>query len=120
MRTISLRLDGEASELEVAALERHLAVCPRCREIAAETAALTYLLREAPLVELERPIVVTYPHRVRKKVVRRAAAGILVAAGLAAAEVGVAVGLRLGAEAPELGHSASATCASSASSCAPS
>ena len=103
MRAISLRLDGEASELEVAALERHLAVCPRCREIAAETASLTYLLREAPLVELERPVVVTSPRRVRKKVVRRTAAGILVAAGLAAAGLGITRLLGLRSEAPELG-----------------
>jgi anti-sigma factor RsiW len=90
-RTISLRLDGEASELEAIALERHLAVCPRCREIAFDTTSLTRLLREAPLVELDRPVVVTSPRRVRKKVVRRAAAGILVAAGLAAAAAGVTV-----------------------------
>jgi anti-sigma factor RsiW len=91
MRSISLRLDGEAAELEVAALDRHLAVCPRCREFAAETASLTQLLRVAPLVELERPVVIAYPRRVRSKVVRRAAAGILVAAGLAAAGVGITV-----------------------------
>jgi anti-sigma factor RsiW len=88
MRSISLRLDGEASELEVMALDRHLAVCPRCREIAADTASLTYLLRDAPLVELERPVVVASSRRVRKKVVRRAAAGVLVFAGLAAAGLG--------------------------------
>jgi anti-sigma factor RsiW len=91
MRSISLRLDGEAAELEVAALDRHLAVCPRCREFAEESASLTQLLRVAPLVELERPVVIDYPRRVRSKVVRRAAAGILVAAGLAAAGVGVTV-----------------------------
>ena len=88
MRAISLRLDGEASELEVAALERHLSLCARCREIAADTASLTQLLRTAPLAELERPVVVTSPRRVRKKVVRRTAAGVLVFAGLAAAAVG--------------------------------
>src|SRR5262249_30700148 len=66
-----------------------LAVCPRCREFAAETASLTQLLRVAPLVELERPVVIDYPRRVRTKVVRRAAAGILIAAGLAGAGLGV-------------------------------
>jgi len=89
MRSISLRLDGEASELEVMALERHLAGCPRCREVAADTASLTQLLRSAPLVELERPVFVPASRRTRSKVVRRAAAGILVAAGLAAAGLGV-------------------------------
>ena len=100
MRVISLRLDGEASELEVAALDRHVAVCPRCREVAADTASLTSLLRGAPLVELERPVVVASPHRVRRKVVRRAAAGILVAAGLAAAGLGVTVAVDSGPKHP--------------------
>ena len=100
MRVISLRLDGEASQLEVAALERHLETCPRCREVAADTATLTSLLREAPLVELERPVVVTSPRRVRKKVVRRAAAGILVAAGLAAAGFGITAITGSGQNAP--------------------
>jgi anti-sigma factor RsiW len=85
LRAISLRLDGEASELEVAALDRHLAECPRCSEIAAETAAVTYLLREAPLLELRHPVVVTSPRRARKQFVRRAAAVCVVAAGLAVA-----------------------------------
>ena len=85
VRAISLRLDGEASELENAALERHLATCSRCSEIAGDTAFLTRLLREAPLVELTRPIVVTSPRRVRKQLVRRTAAVFVVAAALAAA-----------------------------------
>jgi anti-sigma factor RsiW len=99
-RAISLRLDGEASELEVVALERHLAVCARCRELAAETESFTQLLREAPLVELARPVVVTSPRRGRTKVVRRAAAGILVAAGLALAGVGVVAVEESGPEHP--------------------
>ena len=53
-----------------------------------DTAALTQLLRDAQLVELERPVVVAYPRRVRRKVARRAAAGVLVFAGLAAAGLG--------------------------------
>ncbi len=85
IRAISLRLDGEASELEVAALDRHLESCPSCFAIAADTASLTELLRAAPLVELERPVVVTSPHRVRKQLVRRTATVFVVAAGLAAA-----------------------------------
>jgi anti-sigma factor RsiW len=90
LRTISLRLDGEASELEVAALDRHLAVCPRCREVAAETLAFTNLLREAPLVPLERRVVVESSHATRKRVVRRATAGILVAAALSSVGLGLA------------------------------
>jgi anti-sigma factor RsiW len=85
IRAISLRLDGEISELESAALVRHRAVCEHCCEIAAHPAATTELLREAPLVELERRVVVTSPRRVRRQRVRRTAAVVLVGAGLAVA-----------------------------------
>jgi anti-sigma factor RsiW len=85
VRAISLQLDGEASELEAAALARHLLTCQRCREIATETAATTQLLREAPLLELGRPVTVVSPQRARKQFVRRGSAVLVVAAGLAVA-----------------------------------
>jgi anti-sigma factor RsiW len=85
IKAISLRLDGEITELESAALDRHLAECERCSEIAAHTAAMTAVLREAPLVELERQVVVTSPRRARRQLVRRTAAVVLVGAGLAVA-----------------------------------
>jgi anti-sigma factor RsiW len=85
VRMISLRLDGEASEMECAALDRHLANCARCSEIAAENTSLTRLLRTAPLVALERPVVVTSPQRVRRQRVRVSAAVCVVAAGLSVA-----------------------------------
>jgi predicted anti-sigma-YlaC factor YlaD len=81
---ISLRLDDELSELETAALDRHLEHCARCDALATELASFTLLLREAPLVEPERrPVPV--PARARKRVVR----GMGVAAALATAAAAV-------------------------------
>ena len=83
---ISLDLDGELSQLERAALARHLTACVRCSELAADVSSFTQLLRAAPLVELERPIVVEAPRAVRRRVARRAAVS-LAFAGLTAAAV---------------------------------
>src|SRR5436190_431985 len=47
---ISVRLDGELTELEAAALDRHLERCERCNAYAAELGSMTHLLRAAPLV----------------------------------------------------------------------
>ena len=83
---ISLDLDGELSQLERAALDRHLAGCARCAETSADVGAFTRLLREAPLVELERPVVVSAPRRARARAARRAAVG-LAFAGISVAAV---------------------------------
>ena len=84
---VSLELDGELSQLEHAALERHLAGCARCREVAADVRSFTCLLREAPLVELERPVVVRAPQRAR--VARRAAISLAFAGLVSGAVLGV-------------------------------
>jgi len=88
MQWISLGLDGELSQLERAALERHLDGCARCRDASVEVDAFTRLLREAPLAELERPVVVAAPRRVGARTARRVAvsaalAGVAAAAALA-------------------------------------
>jgi anti-sigma factor RsiW len=54
---ISLRLDGELSELEAAALDRHLELCDACRTLADELGGIVAMLREAPLVEFDREFV---------------------------------------------------------------
>ena len=46
---VSLRLDGELSELEGFMLESHLARCEACRAFAADTVGFTTALRTAPL-----------------------------------------------------------------------
>jgi predicted anti-sigma-YlaC factor YlaD len=86
-RSISLRLDDELSELEWVALDRHLVQCTHCRSLAVETVGFTQLLREAPLVEVGREIVVTSPRRARARLVRRTATALVLAGGAAAASV---------------------------------
>jgi anti-sigma factor RsiW len=85
---VSLDLDGELSQLERTALARHLTTCARCRELAADVSSFTKLLREAPAVELERPIVVEAPRAARRRVARRAAISVAFAGLTAAAVLG--------------------------------
>lgn len=54
---VSLRLDGELSELEGALLDGHLARCGECAAFAAGSDAATIALRAAPL-EVPAPVVV--------------------------------------------------------------
>ena len=53
---ISLRLDGELSELAAKMLEAHLAHCAECRAFEDGAVAATQLVRTAPLELLERPV----------------------------------------------------------------
>jgi anti-sigma factor RsiW len=53
---ISLRLDGELSELAEKMLESHLARCAGCRAFESDVTATTGLVRATPLVRLERPL----------------------------------------------------------------
>jgi predicted anti-sigma-YlaC factor YlaD len=87
VRSLSLRLDGELSELEEVALDRHLAQCAPCRAIAAETIGFTQLLRGAPLIDVGRQLEVTSPRRARARRVRRTAAALALAGGVAVASV---------------------------------
>ena len=85
---ISLDLDGELSQLEQAGLHRHLAGCARCRAVSAEVSAFTRMLRDAPMVELEREVAYAAPRRARARVVRRAAASLAFAGLVGAAVLG--------------------------------
>ena len=82
---MSLRLDTQLSELEVAVMEHHLARCPACRSFADELEGVTEALRDADLVE--PPIHFEVPHRPARVGVTRAGA-----AAAAAVLVSVAVG----------------------------
>src|SRR5439155_23151048 len=75
---VSLRLDGELSELEGALLEAHLARCADCAAFAAGSDAATIVLRGAPL-ELTAPVVVRVP-RPGKRVLAMVTAAALVGA----------------------------------------
>lgn len=81
---VSLRLDRQLSELEVAVMEHHLARCPACRSFADELEGVTEALRDAELVE--PPIHFEVPRRPARVGMTRAgsavAAAILVAVAL--------------------------------------
>ncbi len=80
---LSLELDDELSELERAALHRHLARCGRCSAIRTEIAGFTQLIRAAAPVQSLRPVVVERPRAARARVVRRTAAALVLAATIA-------------------------------------
>jgi ferric-dicitrate binding protein FerR (iron transport regulator) len=81
---ISLSLDGELSELEEAALERHLEGCARCQALSSRVQRFTTLLRAEPLIEITHPIVVTAPRSQRRRVARRGAVALAFAAAVGA------------------------------------
>jgi anti-sigma factor RsiW len=89
---ISLRLDGELTDLERAALNRHLERCERCGAYAAELGSITQLLREAPLVEPQRSLV-ALPVRSGRKLARRAVLGLAIAGAAASAAASLVFGL---------------------------
>ena len=82
---ISLRLDGELSELESRMLDAHLGRCADCAAYDADARAFTTELRAAPLEPLARPIVLGRPGR-RVSVARMQ---VGVAAAVAVAVLGV-------------------------------
>ncbi len=53
---VSVELDGELSQFEIALLRTHLAGCEDCRKFAAEARAITGELRAAPPERLDAPI----------------------------------------------------------------
>src|SRR5262245_26363338 len=70
---VSQRIDGELTELERTALDRHLAECASCRAVATDLEGIAELLRDAPPVRFERELVFE-GRRARAGVVGRAAA----------------------------------------------
>ena len=84
---ISLRMDGELSELAQKMLDSHIARCSECRAFEEQVSGIALQLRAAPLEQLERPIEITHPRR--RMPVRVWSLGAA-AASVAAAAVGVA------------------------------
>jgi anti-sigma factor RsiW len=78
---VSLELDGELSQLERAMVAAHLERCPDCRAYKSEVTTFTGLLRQAPLKEMESPVVVRKPHRT---IAARLQAGVAAAVAVAA------------------------------------
>ncbi|HEY7207511.1 MAG TPA: zf-HC2 domain-containing protein [Gaiellaceae bacterium] len=83
---ISQALDGEASELELAAIRAHVSSCPACAVFQDDVAILTHALRDAPPAI---PSTVAWTGGQR----RRSSRGRLVAVGAAAAAVAVSLTL---------------------------
>jgi predicted anti-sigma-YlaC factor YlaD len=87
---ISLKLDGELSEFERAALDGHLSTCGDCRTYAASAAHVSAHIRTAPLEQPQFPVVL--PHRSRIRVPLRtaqaaAAAAVVAVIGFSAAGI---------------------------------
>ena len=89
---VSLEVDGELAELELAMVEAHLAQCADCLAYRADVHGFTRELRAAPLERLERRVALP---RVRPRVPLRALQAAAAAAAVAAAFLVVtAVGTR--------------------------
>src|SRR5262245_40357806 len=83
-QAVSLRLDGELSQLERAVLDRHVSRCSACAEFASDAEELTLQLRGAELVPFELPL--------RERVgIRRRSAGAWVGVAPVAATALLAV-----------------------------
>jgi predicted anti-sigma-YlaC factor YlaD len=93
---VSLRLDRQLSELEVAVMEHHLERCPACRSFADELEGVTEALRDAELVE--PPIHFEVPRRPARVGMTRAGSAVAAAILVAVALGGV---MGLGPRAPE-------------------
>jgi predicted anti-sigma-YlaC factor YlaD len=90
---ISAAVDGEAGDLERAAVRGHLATCQACREWAALAESLVLRVRTAEPARPSRSLLVPPPAvapRPRRR--RRARAAVAVALGAAAIAAGVLVG----------------------------
>jgi ferric-dicitrate binding protein FerR (iron transport regulator) len=85
---VSLRLDGELSELERLLLRRHLGRCPECRAVADGFEAATRLIRATPR---DRPALSFQPAPAAARPQRRVR--LAAVAGLAALAAGVGVGI---------------------------
>jgi anti-sigma factor RsiW len=86
----SVRLDGELSELESAALGQHLDVCARCAATVAEMDALAEVVRAAPLERPSRRF--ELPKRPARPLARVAAVAALVALAVAFSVLGASIG----------------------------
>jgi predicted anti-sigma-YlaC factor YlaD len=85
-RWVSLRLDGELSELEGHLLDAHLGRCAECSAFAGDVTFMTGGLRSAGIERLSEPIRIARPAKGHVRGIRTlsAAAAFLAVVGLAA------------------------------------
>ncbi len=81
---VSLDLDGELSDLEGAALSRHLERCAPCSALRAEIAAFTLEIRATPAAPPPAAVQVLTPHASRGLLARRVVIATTACAALAA------------------------------------
>jgi anti-sigma factor RsiW len=92
-QSLSLRLDGELSDLGSARLEAHLERCPACSALGLELGSLTSLVRAAPLEVPMAPLEVPRLRSARLRSLRqfRPAALVATMAAVAVFSVGPSV-----------------------------
>ena len=83
---VSVWLDSELSEFELAMMRAHLLSCPSCAAHADNTVALTGMLRLRPLEPLPCPVFIPHRQRGGRRVI---GASVAVAAIVAAIGVGL-------------------------------
>jgi anti-sigma factor RsiW len=88
-QAVSLRLDGELSQIERALLDRHIDRCPDCAAFAADTSSFTAALRDAAPVRLEVPIRLPLRRRRVRDAVRNSGAWVAAASVAATALLAV-------------------------------
>jgi anti-sigma factor RsiW len=86
---VSLRLDGELSQIERALLERHIDRCPDCAAFAADASAFTAALRDAAPARLEVPIRLPVRRRRVRDAMRNSGAWVAAASVAATALLAV-------------------------------
>ena len=81
---VSLRLDGEISEIEDALLEAHLRRCTSCREFEESVRGTVFALRAQPLEEIDHAVVVARRRRLNThpRFVASVAAALAAVAGV--------------------------------------
>ena len=100
---VSLKLDGELSELERRMLAAHLDRCSECARYAETVERFTHSIRETSLEPLERSVVVTLPGRAVRGRLHVGGLQVGVAAAAAVAALGLGTNLALGPNTPASG-----------------
>ena len=88
-QAVSLRLDGELSQIERALLDRHIERCPDCAVFAADASSFTQALRVSDPVELDMPIPLPLRRRRVRDLVRNSGAWVAAASVAATALLAV-------------------------------